>query len=59
MGWLVAQIKKFGNPFIINNEECELIQLDTRDFMVPNIVKSIKEIQRGGKEQTDQFMKER
>ena len=59
MGWLVAEIKKFGNPFIINNKECELIQLDTRDFIVPNIVKSIKEIQGGGKEQTVQFMKER
>ena len=56
---LVSEIKKFGNPFIINEEECELVQLDTRDVLGPNIVKSIKEIQRVGKEQADQFMKGR
>lgn len=43
---LVTEIKKIGNLFIINNEECKLIQLDTRDVMGPNIVKSIKGIQR-------------
>ena len=56
---LVSETKKFGNPFIINDEECELVQLDTRDVMGPNIVKSINEIQIVGKEQADQFMKER
>ena len=46
VGCLVTEIKKIGNLFIINNEECKLIQLDTRDVMGPNIVKSIKGIQR-------------
>ena len=27
---LVTEINKFGNPFIINIEEHELVQLDTR-----------------------------
>ena len=56
---LVSEIKKFGNPFIVNDEECELVQLDTRDVVGPNIVKSINEIKRVGKEQVDQFVKER
>ena len=47
---LVTETNKFGNPFIINDEECELVQLDTRNAIEPNIVKSINEIQRVGKE---------
>ena len=53
------EIKTFGNPFIIGYEECELLELDARDVMGPNIVKSINEIEREGKEQADHFMKER
>ena len=59
MDSLVSETKKFGNSFIINAKECELVQLDTRDVMGPNIVKSINKIQTVGKEQADQFMKER
>ena len=40
----VTEIKKIGDPFIIIDEECELVQLDTREVMCPNIVKSISEI---------------
>ena len=53
---LVTEIKKIGNVFIINDEECELVQLDIRDVMGSNIVKSINEIPRIGKEQADQFI---
>ena len=47
---LVTEINKFGNPFIIIDEECELVQLDTRHAIEPNIVKSINETQRVVKE---------
>ena len=30
---LVSEIKIFGNPFTINDEECELVQLYTRDML--------------------------
>ena len=56
---VLTEINKFGNPFIINDEEFELVQLDTRNAIKPKIVKSINEIQRVGKEQADQFMNSR
>ena len=49
---LLTNIKKCDNPFIINDEEKELVQLDTRDVEGTNIMKSIKK-------QADQLIKER
>ena len=59
MNCLVTETKRSDNPFIISDEVCELVQLDTRDAIGPNIGKFINDIQSVGKEQTDQFMKER
>lgn len=39
---LLTNIKKCDNPFIINDEEKDLVQLDTRDVEGTNIMKSIK-----------------
>ena len=50
--YLLTNIKKCDNPFIINDEEKELVQLDTRDVEGTNIMKSIKK-------QADQLIKER
>lgn len=50
--YLLTNIKKCDNPFIINDEEKELVQLDTRDVEGKNIMKSIKK-------QADQLIKER
>lgn len=33
MDRLIVETKKIGNPFIITDEECELVQLDKRDTM--------------------------
>ena len=49
---LLTNIKKCDNPFIINDEEKELVRLDTRDVEGTNIMKSIKK-------QADQLIKER
>ena len=48
-GCFATVIKKNGNPFIISDEEGELVQIDTRDVIEFNIVKSINEIQRVSK----------
>lgn len=50
--YLLTNIKKCDNPFIINDEEKELVQLDTRDVEGTNIMKSIKK-------QADKLIKER
>ena len=50
--YLLTNIKKCDNPFIINDEEKELVQLDTRDVEGTYIMKSIKK-------QADQLIKER
>ena len=57
MDCLVTETKKSGNTFIVNDEEYELVQLDIRNVMGLNIVTSITEIQRVGKEYADQLMK--
>ena len=57
MDCLVTEIKKSGDTFIVNDEEYELVQLDIRNVMGLNIVTSITEIQRVGKEYADQLMK--
>ena len=59
MDCLVTETKKFGNTFIFNDEEYELVQLDIRNVMGLNIVTSITEIQRVCKEFADQLMKKR
>ena len=59
MDCLVTETKKFGNTFIVNDQEYELVQLDIRNVMGLNIVTSITEIQRVGKEYADQLMKKR
>ena len=59
MDCLVTETKKFGNTFIVNYQEYELVQLDIRNVMGLNIVTSITEIQRVGKEYADQLMKKR
>ena len=33
MDRLIMETKKIANPFIITDEECELVQLDKRDTM--------------------------
>ena len=59
MDCLVTETKKFGNTFIVNDQEYELVQLVIRNVMGLNIVTSITEIQRVGKEYADQLMKKR
>ena len=59
MDCLVTETKKFGNTFIVNDKKYELVQLDIRNVMGLNIVTSITEIQRVGKEYADQLMKKR
>ena len=55
---LCTEFKKMRNPFLASDED-ELIQLDTRDAMGPNIVKTVNQIEDIGKEQAQSFMTER
>ena len=56
---LNTEFMNLGNPFIVDFEDRDLIQLDTRDIMGPEIVKTINEIQIIGKQQADVFFNER
>jgi len=55
---LCSEFNKMRNPFLGSDED-ELIQLDTRDVMGPNIVKTVNQIEDLGKEQAQSFMTER
>ena len=57
MDCLIMEVNNIGNLLITSDKDCALVQPGTRAVMGPNIVKSINEIERVGKEQADQFMK--
>lgn len=56
---LINRFEKLGNPFICNSDENDLIQVNTRDIMVQEVVKAIHEIEEIGKLQADTFISER
>lgn len=56
---LINQFEKLGNPFICNSDENDLIQVNTRDIMVQEVVEAIHEIEEIGKLQADTFISER
>jgi hypothetical protein len=53
---LVASMEDLGNPFI--EESKELLVLDTKDIASPEALKTLREIETIGKEQSDTFVKE-
>ena len=56
---LINEFEKLGNPFICNSDENDLIQVNTRDIMVQEVVEAIHEIEEIGKLQADTFISER
>ena len=56
---LINQFEKLGNPFICNSDEIDLIQVNTMDIMVQEVVKAIHETEEIGKLQADTFISER
>ena len=56
---LVEEFEKLGNPFLCEGDDTDLIQLDTRDVMGEDIVKTVNEIEHLGKSQAETFITER
>ena len=54
---LCQVFEKMGNPF--EEESCDLLVLDTRDVVSPEVASSIKNIQSLGEEQFQAFVRER
>ena len=54
----ISEFKKSSNPFLCKDDDIDFYQFDTKDLMIPDMIKTIYEIECLGQRQIKRFVSE-